>query len=135
MSEERTSSDLIETLVELAQGCGGVSPTEINRIRATLLSRIAGPLADIEAERRRQVEAEGWTLQHDDDHDNDELADAAACYAVGRNIEQHRISHHAENGIGMWPWDLEWWKPRDRRSNLVRAGALIVAEIERLDRM
>ena len=31
-------------------------------------------------------------------------------------------------------WDSEWWKPKDRRRDLIRAGALIVAEIERLDR-
>ena len=33
-----------------------------------------------------------------------------------------------------WPWSLDWWKPKDPRRDLVRAGALIVAEIERLDR-
>jgi hypothetical protein len=27
-----------------------------------------------------------------------------------------------------------WWKPKDRRRDLVRAAALIIAEIERLDR-
>jgi hypothetical protein len=34
----------------------------------------------------------------------------------------------------LWPWSVQWWKPKDRRRDLVRAGALIVAEIERLDR-
>lgn len=34
----------------------------------------------------------------------------------------------------LWAWHSRWWKPKDRRCNLVRAGALIVAEIERLDR-
>lgn len=33
-----------------------------------------------------------------------------------------------------WPWNAEWWKPSDRRRNLVKAAALILAEIERLDR-
>ncbi|NPW56957.1 hypothetical protein HPR97_34090, partial [Pseudomonas aeruginosa] len=33
-----------------------------------------------------------------------------------------------------WPWDEEWWKPKSARENLVRAGALVLAEIERLDR-
>jgi hypothetical protein len=28
----------------------------------------------------------------------------------------------------------EWWKPTNRRRDLVKAGALILAEIERLDR-
>lgn len=33
-----------------------------------------------------------------------------------------------------WPWDDVWWKPKDPRTNLVKAGALILAEIERMDR-
>lgn len=33
-----------------------------------------------------------------------------------------------------WPWHRVWWKPSTRRRNLVKAGALILAEIERLDR-
>jgi hypothetical protein len=34
----------------------------------------------------------------------------------------------------LWPWHDDWWKPKDRRRDLIRAAALIVAEIERLDR-
>jgi hypothetical protein len=90
---------------------------------------------DIAAERQRQIASEGWTLEHDDEHDGRELAYAAACYAVG----DHRIIGLDDNGkpvgeASIWPWHLDWWKPKDRRSNLIRAGALIVAEIERLDR-
>jgi hypothetical protein len=33
-----------------------------------------------------------------------------------------------------WPWLSKWWKPKDRRRDLVRAAALVIAEIERLDR-
>lgn len=78
------------------------------------------------AERRRQVEAEGWTPEHDDQHTDGEMADAAALYA------SLRVRHIT--GFATWPWDAKWWKPKDRRSDLVRAGALILAEIERLDR-
>lgn len=32
-----------------------------------------------------------------------------------------------------WPWATDWWKPSDDPiTNLVRAGALIAAEIDRL---
>jgi len=79
-------------------------------------------LEEIGAERSRQINAEGWTPEHDDKHDTGELADAAACYACPP------LQSFA------WPWAEEWWKPKDRRANLIRAGALIVAEIERLDR-
>lgn len=88
-------------------------------------------ILDVAGERARQIETEGWTTAHDDQHDEGELAAAAACYAlsVTRNAEE------PPPPPPMWPWDAEWWKPQDRRRNLVRAGALIVAEIERLDRV
>lgn len=51
--------------------------------------------------------------------------------------ETERRSIHG-SGVALWrvlwPWDREWWKPKDRRRNLVRAAALLIAEIERLDR-
>ncbi|WP_211172430.1 hypothetical protein [Massilia forsythiae] len=96
---------------------------------AEVLSAQAGmlPVAQTDAardvldERQRQVEKEGWTPEHDDMHDSGEMAHAAACYAVG------------DDKPG-WPWARKWWKPGSRRRSLVKAGALILAEIERLDR-
>lgn len=73
-------------------------------------------------ERKRQLAEEGWTLAHDDEHRAGELAKAAACYAVGWRLRD------------IWPWDERWWKPKDSRRNLIRAGTLIMAEIERIDR-
>lgn len=85
---------------------------------------------DVLDERRRQVEVEGWTLEHDDDHGGGQLAAAAAAYATaGRQLD-------ALGGPGpLWPWELQCWKPGTYRENLVKAGALILAEIERLDRI
>ncbi|KAA2294320.1 hypothetical protein F1C11_32370, partial [Pseudomonas aeruginosa] len=80
---------------------------------------------DVQAERRRQIEAEGWTPEHDDLYCAAELPRAAAAYILnGANDEAPAI----------WPFVAKWWKPRDARSNYVRAAALILAEIERLDR-
>lgn len=80
---------------------------------------------DVQAERRRQVTAEGWTPEHDDLYCAAELPRAAAAYILnGANDEAPAI----------WPFSAKWWKPRDARSNYVRASALILAEIERLDR-
>lgn len=82
-------------------------------------------VADVLAERRRQVEAEGWTPAHDDLYCAAELPRAAAAYILnGANDEAPYI----------WPFSAKWWKPRDVRANYVRAGALILAEIERIDR-
>ena len=79
---------------------------------------------DVLAERRRQVETEGWTLDRDDKYEFGELAQAGAAYAVHGSLQAPK----------MWPWDASWWKPRGYRRNLVKAGALILAEIERFDR-
>jgi hypothetical protein len=87
---------------------------------------------DVLAERLRQVEAEGWTPEHDDRHPDGQIALAAAAYAYG---SQYPDDIRARGGRpAWWPWDLRWWKPTDRRRDLVKAGALILAEIERLDR-
>lgn len=92
-------------------------------------------IEDITAERERQINVEGFSEDHDDEHDNFQLSLAAMCYlafiAFGPlwkdmgNFLQH-----------FWPWDLKWWKPvyDNKRTNLVKAGALIVAEIDRIDR-
>lgn len=102
------------------RGCGSLpAPKGISR----------GPtqaVLDVLAERRRQVEAEGWTPEHDGLHSTQELAFAAACYAT---------ADAGDPPPAVWPWHLSWWKPADRRRNLEKAGALILAEIERLDRM
>lgn len=83
---------------------------------------------EIAAERRRQIGEEGWTPEHDDEHRTGEMAQAAACYAL-RATPLLDLAHDA------WPWSDAWWKPKDLRHDLIRAAALIVAEIERLDRL
>lgn len=89
-------------------------------------------LDDIAAERRRQIEREGWSESHDDSHISGELAMAAACYALTSFLD---TEHSRETTFTRyWPWDRRWWKPEGGRRDLVRAGALILAEIERLDR-
>jgi hypothetical protein len=84
---------------------------------------------DVAAERRRQVEAEGWMPEHDDGHGAHELAEAAACYCLS---SAEKPFDYFET---MWPWDPHWFKTSSRRRDLIKAGALILAEIERLDRM
>jgi hypothetical protein len=81
---------------------------------------------DVLAERQRQAEQEGWTPAHDDEYSHGTMAQAAACYAYPQLT--------AVSGLYAWPWASEWWKPRDPRRNYVRAAALLLAEIERLDR-
>lgn len=97
--------------------------------------------ADVLAERRRQVEVEGWTPLHDDGHEMGELGIAAALYALPYDVklcgepvlkQEDFIGLHMTLEI-VCGWDL---KPEpDHRRRLVKAGALVLAEIERLDRV
>lgn len=81
----------------------------------------------IAQERQRQESVEGWSRFHDDTHKRGQLARAAACYA---------LQHTSVSGRAVrWPWARAWWKPRDPIRNLVKAGALIAAEIDRLQRL
>lgn len=89
------------------------------------------------AERIRQVRVEGWTIDGDNDHHNAELARAAACYAMPAHLRD-------SDGLGVptaWPWQEKWWKPArhgtliDRKREIEKAGGLLAAEWERLDRI
>ncbi|MFO5964651.1 hypothetical protein ACLBUO_24460, partial [Pseudomonas aeruginosa] len=88
---------------------------------------------DVQAERRRQVEAEGWTPEHDDEHSHGQMARAAACYALAGSSAPNDGTAALLVSLA-WPWDQQWWKPTSARRDLVKAGALVLAEIERLDR-
>lgn len=81
-------------------------------------------IEQIRHERLRQISQEGWTVEHDDKWTGGELSRAAASYAGWVQAKKPP----------QWPWPLGWWKPKNKRQNLIRAAALIVAEIERLDR-
>lgn len=87
----------------------------------------------IAIERRRQVNDLEWTPDHDDAHEDQSLALAAVCYALPPDGVREFLLR------SLWPesWDVGWWKPdeEDRVRELVKAGALIAAEIDRLQRL
>lgn len=83
----------------------------------------------IAAERKRQVEVEGWTAEHDAEHRHFELTRAALCYAEAAWSQEMGLNPQ----MGEWPWDRSSWRPSDDPiHNLAKAGALIAAEIDRL---
>ncbi len=95
--------------------------------------KLTPPLSAFERialERNRQETEEGFDAAHDDMHGTDQLALAAACYALP---SYHRTG---EKPPVFWPWDAHWWKPtpRERQRELIKAAAMLVAEIERFDR-
>jgi hypothetical protein len=95
----------------------------------------------IAEERQRQIEKEGWDASHDFRHKHDELARAGATYALPA-----RLRKLFKNGKPvMFPFTVEWWKPaahiehgkyydnaEERIRELEKAGALIAAEIDRI---
>lgn len=95
----------------------------------------------IAAERSRQVLCEGFTPEHDDTHNGGQLSWAASAYAsVGSAVIRGATAEEFPLDMmlceGDWPgcegWD-SWWKPSDDPiKNLVKAGALLAAEIDRL---
>jgi hypothetical protein len=93
----------------------------------------------IAGERRRQIDAEGWTAEHDDEHGDGQMLRAAVIYLHwGTDRQLPVVDEETDPRDGMpegWPWDAKWWKPKDRKRNLVRAGALCLAERERLLRI
>ncbi|HGN0980644.1 TPA: hypothetical protein ACKROW_005241 [Pseudomonas aeruginosa] len=89
---------------------------------------------DVQAERRRQITAEGWTPEHDDEHADGQMARAAACYALAGSSAPNDGTAALLVSLA-WPWDEQWWKPSTARRDMVKACALGLAEIERLDRV
>lgn len=104
--------------------------------------------AAITRERLRQITEEGWTPDHDDDqHRRGELLSAGITYAIYAwwQVDEHcgwteemALEIALEN---WWPFCVTWWKPEPGRGNyggarrnLAKAGALIAAEIDRIDR-
>jgi hypothetical protein len=89
----------------------------------------------IAEERHRQIDTKGFSAAHDDEHDFGQIAAAAGCYALAgwSNTTSQEL----------WPWeepnpwkDQDRWNitPAERINELVKAGALIAAEIDRLQR-
>ena len=84
----------------------------------------------IAAERKRQVEAEGYSQEHDDSYQYNELACAASWYAMP-SVTRDALE---VSDMDFWPWRKQFFKPGDRLRELVKAGALIAAEIDRMQR-
>ncbi|HEJ9850718.1 TPA: hypothetical protein SMN88_000597 [Pseudomonas aeruginosa] len=122
----------------------------VHQIAAAPGKEVPQAWLDVQAERRRQVEAEGWTPEHDDEHDSGELAAAGAAYALhaADHLNPYSQGDGGDEAPSCWPWhdgiagrgegpektEPAWWKPSTPRRDLVKACALALAEIERLDR-
>lgn len=119
---------------EAAIEAGWIDPDDVSKA-----------LIDVMNERDRQENEEHFAADRDDGYVKGELAQAAASYTVhsvviaslrtqGLPVDKIEAIAAANGTPRTWPWAPEWWKPGSQRRNLVKAAALLVAEIERLDR-
>ena len=90
----------------------------------------------IAEERRRQIEVKGYTTEKDAEYINEELADGACMYAMSDSMRQF-IQDEWGNDMDLhfWQFNIKNYKPTpdDRIKQLQKAGALIAAEIDRLN--
>ena len=113
-----------------ALGCQPVEEEALAAI-ANLKGGHSQAIVDVVVERGRHITGEGWTPEHDDEYVRGELVFAGAAYALHTSDPQRPKAYWLDR---LWPWAWDWWKPKDPRRNMVRAAALFVAEIERMDR-
>jgi hypothetical protein len=119
----------LDAVLERLRTPSGATDEALERL-TTMADEMDG-VSRIAAERRRQVEREGYDTAHDDTHNGEELARCAALYALP---SYSRLLHQDGVPVG-WPFDCCDWKPGDRIRELEKAGALIAAEIDRLLRL
>jgi hypothetical protein len=103
-------------------------------------------MVDVMAERRRQVDEEGFTAERDDAlYKKGELAAASICYMLPAVTALGLLgSGYNHDDLGQlvvdskpgakWPWSKSWWKPKTIRTAMVKAAALLIAQIEQYDR-
>lgn len=111
----------------------GVIVRQVTRRPSPDVAGLSQAEADVIAERRRQVTGYGWSPEHDDEHKPGDLATAGYCYALCA-VEEQDLCVAPDAPPRCWPWDLRWWKPNGVRRALVKAAALIIAEIDKIDR-
>ncbi len=134
------SCSLLEDWVQLAGVRDETLTDQIKETRALLETQRptwSVGVRDLLTERRRQVQEEGHTLERDDQYTEGQLAEAASSYAFWAE----HCEHYPENLDALrieppatWPWAPEHWKPTSQRLMLIKAGALILAELDRLNR-
>jgi len=120
---------LFMTVVSVARGYGWRRLTE----RYFLRARLSPSLQAVAAERLRQEMVEGYSAERDDAYPPGELATAAAAYLLTSRSKD--VGGAEVDPADVFPWADEHWKPADVKRNLIKGGALCLAELDRLERM
>jgi hypothetical protein len=117
-------------------GAAWLSPTSADYADLKALATEATSsraMLDVIGERVRQVTDLGYTAEHDDVHADGSLSEAAAVFVL--NAYGYSTHTFGYGSLNVWDaWGVAWFKPKSLRRDLVRAAALIIADIERIDR-
>lgn len=87
-----------------------------------------GVLMEVATERAKQI-SKGFDASQDDRYTENELVLAATAYSINVAAPRHSVEVPYS-----FPWAAQYFKPEGRRADLIKAVALLVAEIERMDR-
>lgn len=123
---ERGVTDLAAFVAASKAAQAAKRQAEERRLR--LASITDAVIREVTGERFDQV-ASGRDQAGDDQYKAHELARGVAALALAADPDDERRSR----APWLWPW-FKSWKPRSHRENMVRAAAMAVAEIERIDR-
>jgi hypothetical protein len=128
----KTKSNTPDELMEWI--AAGAKPKGVAPVGSKKLLSGAGMIA---TERLRQKTQEGYSDEHDDEHEFGEIVEAAICYAdhAAKRSFLGAKEYRDYESPDEWPWEWSFWKPKTPIKDLVRAGALIAAEIDRLKRL
>lgn len=93
----------------------------------------------VKNEREKQINKFGYTHEHDDEHTDGSIADAAACYATKKEIVEPVWFEGYSGLMGtfpVWPWDKEYFKiKKTRKEQIITSCALLMSEYERIIRL
>lgn len=100
------------------------APEAVKKGTAKASPELSQGVADVLAERARQLGEKGYSVERDGEYRDGELPMAAACYAVfGAGGQMAR-------SVFSWPFKTEAFRPHDKRRAMVKAAALLLAAIE-----
>ncbi len=134
-SRYRMHEQLLEMLGATDHQAAAARIGELVGLELLLQSGSAGAgVMAIANERRRQIDGEGFDPEGDHQYPRGQLVSAALGYLRLAEIESRCGTEAAKLNDEVppgWPWPRAWWKPRDLERNLVRAAALIAADLDR----
>lgn len=119
-------------------GCDEAANKVIDALQESGNLAMTRASADVLREREAHHSREGFTNAKDDQYAPGVLGAAGAAYAIAASDKVHPLfqkdSTFYTRSPDIWPWSENWWKPTNPRRALVKAAALIIAEIEKMDR-